>query len=50
MSLKLNSKIKNINTDLIYNKLVKKIKDTICEPAEETLEKPAEARIWTSLL
>ena len=26
MSLELNSKIKNINTDLIYNKLVKKIK------------------------
>ncbi|GAI53499.1 unnamed protein product, partial [marine sediment metagenome] len=26
MSLKLSSKIKNINTDLIYNKLVKKIK------------------------
>jgi len=26
MSLKLSSKIKNIDTDLIYNKLVKKIK------------------------
>lgn len=39
MSLELNSKIKNINTDLIYNKLVKKIKAYNPDVDEELLHK-----------
>jgi len=39
MSLELNSKIKNINTDLIYNKLVKKIKAYNPDVDEKLLHK-----------
>lgn len=39
MSLKLSSKIKNINTDLIYNKLVKKIKAYNPDVDQQLLQK-----------